>query len=97
MTSTPPPTPPTDDLTDPTLTDPTLTDDLTAQKYADRIRARGKTWCHDRRNPESYPLVNGGTFTPPPSCEGYYERGLRCPECPEEMAEEFASVIENGE
>jgi len=47
-----------------------------------------------RRHPEEYLLRDGTLYAPPASCEGFYERGLRCPECPEGVAEEFTLLIE---
>lgn len=43
------------------------------------LRASLLEQCASRRAP-SHPLINEGK----PSCAGYYERSLRCPDCPEE-------------
>lgn len=43
------------------------------------MRASLLEQCAARRTP-GHPLINNGK----PSCEGYYERKLRCPDCPEE-------------
>lgn len=43
------------------------------------LRASLLEQCAARRAP-GHPLINNGN----PSCSGYYERKLRCPDCPEE-------------
>ena len=52
---------------------------------AERLEREAAVACEARRNPTPYMLARTGEmFTPSPSCAGYYERGLRCPDCPED-------------
>ena len=60
-------------------------DDTSGTRSRDGADRRGV----ERRHPE-----DGTLYAPPASCEGFYERGLRCPECPEGVAGEFTLLIE---